>query len=238
MIVAFFFLLLFVSVDIVQGLRPGYVYDRAGKLTSDEVSSIASFCRQVERQSTVEIVVVILPNLDDYGGDISVARETIFNDESLDGIVGIGKVEADNGVLIVISVVERKWGIEIGYGLEGVLTDSESGRIGRDIMVPFLQNQDYYNALYYGATAVVDEVNGGSAFPDVAPQPEFDTDFWIMVGIVIFVVILSLVLRRLGYSSGSGRSYGGYGGWGGGGGSGGGGSGGGGSGGGGSSGGW
>ena len=234
------FSVLFLFVGFVSALRPGYVYDRAGKLTSDEISSVNSFCRQVESQSTAEIVVVTLPDLANYGGDIDVARETIFNDEALDGIVGIGKAEVDNGVLIVISIAERKWGIEIGYGLEGNLTDSESGRIGRDIMVPLLKEEKYYNALFSGASAVANEINGGSTFPndEGSAEPGFDFDFWVLVGVVVFIVILGLVLRRWsGSGRGGGHGYGGYGGYGGGG-SGGGGSGGGGSGGGGSSGGW
>jgi uncharacterized protein len=234
---ACFFLLLFITTDAVQALRPGYAYDRAGILTSNEVSSLDSFCRQVETQSTAEIVVVILSDLTDYGGDIFVAKETIFNDETLDGIVGIGKADADNGVLIVISILERKWGIEIGYGLEGDLTDSESGRIGRDIMVPFLKNEEYYNALISGVNAVAEEIRGGSALPD-EESPESELDFWVIFGVVIFVVILSLIIRRWGGSGGGSRGYGYYGGGWGGGGSGGGGSGGGGSGGGGSGGGW
>ncbi len=236
---ACFFLLLFITTDTVQALRPGYAYDRAKILTSNEVTSLDSFCRQVETQSTAEIVVVTLSDLSDYGGDIYVAKETIFNDETLDGIVGIGKADADNGVLIVISILERKWGIEIGYGLEGDLTDSESGRIGRDIMVPFLKNEEYYNALFSGVNAVAEEISGDSAFPnEELPEYEFDTDFWVMVGVVVFIVILGIILRRWGNSGGSRRGYGYYGGGWGGGGSGGGGSGGGGSGGGGSGGGW
>jgi uncharacterized protein len=233
-----FSLLFLTCINAAVALRPGYVYDRAKVLTSSEVASIESFCRQVESQSTAEIVVVTLPNLSTYEGDISVARETIFNDEALDGIVGIGKRDIDNGVLIVISIAERQWGIEIGYGLEGNITDGESGRIGRDIMVPHLKEEDYYNALFSGASAIANEISGDSNFPDEGDDSTgIDFEFWIFVGVIIFVVILGLVLRHRGGYGGGGRGYGGYGGGWGGGGSGGG-SGGGGSGGGGSSGGW
>jgi uncharacterized protein len=220
-----FLLFLFLSVGTANALRPGYIYDRAGTLTSEEVSLINNFCRQVESQSTAEIVVVTLPDLSDYDGDMSVARETIFNDEALDGLVGIGKADSDNGVLIVISIDEREWGVEVGYGLEGNLTDGESGRIGRDIMVPYLKAEDYYSALMSGANAVANEIYGYSTFPTDGGvgEPEFDLDFWIMLGVIVFVVILGLIIRSRGGYGGSGYGYGRYGG-GGGGGSGGGGS--------------
>lgn len=222
-----------------QALRPGYVYDRAQILTAEEAAELEYFCEQIEREYTSEIVVVTLSDLSRYGGDMSVARETIFNDEALDGIVGIGKAQMDNGVLLVIAIAERKWGIEVGYGLEGSLTDSEAGRIGRDLMVPYLKEQDYYNALLSGANAVADEIKGVSTLPP--EEPTFfgleTTEIIVMIAVAILLAIVFYATQRGGRSNRYGR-YGGWGGGYGGGGSGGGGSGGGGSGGGGAGGSW
>jgi uncharacterized protein len=228
---------LLLSPLFVHALRPGYVYDRAQVLTTEDRAAIDYFCEQIERNYTSEIVVVTLPDLNQYGGDMSKARETIFNDESLDGVVGIGKAKQDNGVLIVIAIAERKWGIEVGYGLEGSLTDSEAGRIGRDIMLPYLKNEEYYYALMRGAMSVADEIRGESTLPPEDPNFLSDQDTQILV-IIVFALFLGVAFYVKRRGGGSGSGYGGWGGGYGGGGSGGGGSGGGGSGGGGAGGGW
>lgn len=218
-------------VPVVLASRPQYVYDRAGVLSASEVSSISELCADVEKNSTAEIVVVTLTNLNDYGGDIDEARETIFNDEPLSGVKGIGKPDADNGILIVISVNERKWGIEVGYGLEGNLTDGECGRIGRNLMAPKFKEEKYYEGLFVGVEAVSIEIGGGNAAP-----PE-EGNVLLLILVIVFVVGFIIIIALISISDGGGDGGwgGGYGGSGGGGG---GGFGGGGSGGGGASGGW
>jgi len=91
------FLLLVVSASFaqVQALRPTYVYDRANILDAQTETTINNYCEEVDRNSTAEIVVVTLTNLDDYGGgsDTAVARNKIFNDEPLSGVKEIGDKE-------------------------------------------------------------------------------------------------------------------------------------------------
>ena len=72
----------------VQALRPTYVYDRANILDAQTEATINNYCEAVDRNSTAEIVVVTLTNLDSYGGgsDTAVARNKIFNDEPLSGV--------------------------------------------------------------------------------------------------------------------------------------------------------
>ena len=101
-----FFLLLVASASIsqVQALRPTYVYDRANILDAQTETTINNYCEAVDSNSTAEIVVVTLTNLDSYGGgsDTAAARYKIFNDEPLSGVKGIGDKEKDNGVLLVL----------------------------------------------------------------------------------------------------------------------------------------
>lgn len=226
-ILIFFFLALTI-IPQVFALRPNYVYDRANKLTQTEKEQIDSFCSNVDLNSTVEIVVVTVTDLNAYGGDIDRARETIFNDEPLDGVKGIGKPDADNGVLIVVAVTERKWGIEIGYGLEGNFTDGESGRVGRDIMAPLLKEDKYGEALLAGVEAIALEVSGETTSISDS-NDEFPLGLIIVIIAVIAVIILFVVLVGGDDDGGGHYSSGGFGGDSGGGGFGGGGSGGGGS---------
>jgi uncharacterized protein len=222
-------LLLLVVVPVNAGSRPGYVYDSAYVLDEYEASVVTHLCSDVDDAITAEIVVVTLPDLNDYGGDINVARETIFNDVPLDGVTGIGKAGKDNGVLILISVAERRWGIEVGYGLEGTLTDSKTGRIGRNVMEPSLADGDYYTALYGGvaevATQIGFSVDGYTPSPYVSePDPiqvltSGDWSFliwWIFnsgsveVAAIAVIAILALILLSRGrFGGGGGRSGGG-----------------------------
>jgi uncharacterized protein len=213
------FLITAASISQAQALRPNYVYDRANVLDSATVNNINAYCSAVDNNSTVEIVVVTLTNLDGYG-DINDARVKIFNDEPLDGVKGIGKPDKDNGVLLVMSVEGPHSGIEVGYGLEGNLTDSRCGRILDEVVMPQLKAGNYSQAMLNGVTTIAETVSGTSI--------DFSTDKgtdWVLIAILIVVAVIVI----FGFIAGGegGGYYGGSSGGGGGGGFGGGGSGGG-----------
>src|SRR5665647_490856 len=229
------FLLLVASASIaqVQALRPTYVYDRANILDAQTETTINNYCEAVDRNSTAEIVVVTLTNLDDYGGgsDTAVARNKIFNDETLSGVKGIGNKEKDNGVLLVLVVAgsdgKPHSGIEVGYGLEGNLTDGRSGRILDNYVMPALKEANYSGAAIDGVKAIAETAIGTSVIATEDNTGQFDTELIIIV--IVVIVIIALLAGRArgggygGYSGG--RSGGGGGGGFGGGGSGGGGAG-------------
>lgn len=218
----------------VFATRPSYVYDWEGLLTDGEIQEINSFCAEVDANTTVEIVTITLKSFDEplKVGDIDEARVKYFNDYPLDGVTGIGKEGEDNGVLLIFSMNEGDWGIEIGYGLEGDFTDSESGRIGRDILVEYLKDEKYGEAVLKTVQAIAGEVGYGTEDVVILPDSDGftlgDIPFWAWVVVVIIILALLWFVDVGGGSySGSGRSRGGRGGssrGGGGGGSGGGGS--------------
>jgi len=232
--------LLFVAVSStvlsVQALRPNYVYDRANILDTESENAINNFLEEVDRNSTAEIVVVTLANLDEYGGgsDTAQARNIIFNDESLSGVKGIGDPQKDNGVLLLL-VVEGSdnkphSGIEVGYGLEGNLTDGRSGRILDDYVMPALRAGNYSQAAYDGVKAIAETAVGTSSIA-AEDNASFDQGtigiiVVLVVAVALFIVIGGRRRRHGGVYSGGGFGGGGSGGGGyGGGGSGGGGAG-------------
>ena len=90
----------------------------------------------------------------------------IFNELPLDTpsgpVVGIRKKGKDNGVLVLVAIAEREWRIEVGYGLEGYITDIESKRIAEDYLVPKFQEGEYGEELAYTVIALalkIPEVN-------------------------------------------------------------------------------
>lgn len=194
---------LFILPAFASALRPTYVYDRANILSQETEDMINNICQSVEENSTAEIVVVTLKDLTEYGGDIDRARETIFNDEQLSGIKGIGKADKDNGVLIVVTVIDSRWGIEVGYGLEGNLTDIECGRIGKDYIKPFLLNESYSDAVINGVTLISNEISGIST--EISDDNNEDMNFLIIFLIIIGMVAFIAVV--VGGSSSSGSGY-------------------------------
>lgn len=184
-------------------------------------NDIESFLLEVDKNTTAEIVIYSLESL--YGhnimkdgteiNDITQLGVYIFNELSLDTpsgpVVGIGKKGKDNGVLILVAMEERSWRIEIGYGLEGYITDVESNRIAEDYLVPNFQKGEYGKGLLETVDALAKEIpaiNESEKMPTrgryVYDNAEASTDeelpWWVIVLIIIFVFFIISVAGRLG----------------------------------------
>ena len=138
----------FLSAEKVSTLPAptGYVNDFAGVLAPSVKQSVEDLCFQVDRQAHAQIAVVTVKTIDD---DVSVEEfATALEDKWKVGAKG-----TDRGVLILVSVSPRKYRIEVGYGLEGILNDAKVGDIGR-AMVPALSQGDYNTAIPLGVRQI------------------------------------------------------------------------------------
>jgi uncharacterized protein len=86
----------------------------------------------------------------------------------------LGKADKDNGVLFLVSEQDRQMRIEVGYGLEPVLTDAESGRILANIVRPAFRNGDFGGGIEQGVDAVLSAL-GGEEVPQAVPAPAAET---------------------------------------------------------------
>ena len=143
-----FFTTLTVSADIyIPSVKNNiYVYDSAKMLSAETVNRVNYMMEELEAKTEAEVLVVTVPSLDGY--DIESYANRLFN------TVGIGTKENNNGVLLLIAQNEYRVRLEIGVGLEDVLTDSVSGRILDDYFVLYRANSDYDSAVIYASTAV------------------------------------------------------------------------------------
>ena len=107
----------------------------AGAMSASARSRADSLLQSIWRQTSAEPIVVIVPSLD--GEDIDDFATRLFSDW------GIGKDDRDSGVLMLISINDRKAVIRTGYGAEGVLPDVVCGRIIRNEMAPRFREDDY-----------------------------------------------------------------------------------------------
>jgi uncharacterized protein len=117
----------------------------------------------------------------------------------------LGQKGKDNGVLIVVALKDRKYRIEVGYGLESVLPDSLVGSIGREYFVPYFRQGDFSTGIYAGTIAVIRTIathegvritngtNGTNGTQTRAASPGKRLNMFQMVVLGIFGII-ALVL--------------------------------------------
>jgi uncharacterized protein len=126
------------------------VNDFTGTLDSGWKSSIEELCIKARNETGAEIAVAVVSDL--QGITIEEYAVKLFEKW------GVGKASKDNGVLLLVSIQERKVRIEVGYGLEGVITDLEAGNIINDIIVPRFKQNDYNAGVYDGVYALAGEI--------------------------------------------------------------------------------
>lgn len=125
----------------------GRVVDNADILTPQQEAELTQKLAILEQQTTDQLVVVTLPSLNDY--DIA------DYGYQLGRHWGIGQKEANNGVLLIVAPNERKVRVEVGYGLEGILTDAFSALTIQNFILPPFREGDYYS----GINAGVDQIS-------------------------------------------------------------------------------
>ena len=116
---------------------------------------------------------------------------------------GVGDKEKNNGVVLLLSVSERKVTIQVGYGLEGRLTDGKTGRILDNYAIPYLKNDEFSMGLTETYKAIVSEVY--AEYGETPPENlnEYDsydvsdsTAFKVIRTIILIIVILVLIFGR------------------------------------------
>ena len=105
----------------------------------------------------------------------------------------LGRGKVDDGALLLVAKDDRRMRIEVGYGLEGALTDARSKRIIRDTITPMFKSGAYEAGITAGVEAML-QVIGGEQLPAVAPQPQDDGQSNVM-GALIAAFIAATVLR-------------------------------------------
>ena len=123
----------------------GFVNDFANVLSVDTKSELENDLKSFQASTTNEIVVAIVPNMS--GRYIEEYANKMFREW------GIGSKQNNNGVLLLVSLEEHKDRIEVGYGLEGALTDLQSNQILNEVN-SYLKQSDYDNAVRVGVESI------------------------------------------------------------------------------------
>ena len=137
---------LVVFAYVNPGKLAGFVYDFAGVLKETERQQLETKLAAFEKNTGNEIAVVIIPSLS--GDTIENFSVELFKEW------GIGEKGKDNGILLLMARDDRNVRIEVGYGLEGFLTDAQSSWILKNIVVPAFRENNFYG----GIDAAVDKI--------------------------------------------------------------------------------
>lgn len=180
-----------------------YVQDYAQVLSAEDKRRLLSIGQELDDKTTAQLAVVTVKTLDgqpieDYA--LAILREW-----------GIGSKEKNNGALIVVAVQDRRSRIEVGYGLEGLLTDGLTGRIQDQAMIPYFRKGNYAAGIVngYAVTASIIAKDAGVQLTSinseqiaVPAKTTNNTDqeypFWLKLligaGIVLLLIIDNLFL--------------------------------------------
>jgi len=201
----------------------GRVVDQAGVMSAESKSDIEAKSKTLEDKSGIQLVVATVKSLE--GSDIETYANQLFRFWKL------GEAKKNNGVLLLVAPNERKVRIEVGYGLEGTLTDALSSVIISSAIIPRFKNKDYSGGIERGVDGIISVLSGDSA--EWQPKTNVRTedassDFDKLFPFLFFAIMIFIIwylARHAGGppSGGAGRRGGpffipyGGGGWGGGG---------------------
>lgn len=219
------------SIDKIISSPPSpsrLVNDYAGILTPDQLNALEQKLVQFDKTTSSQIVVVTVPSLE--GKDVADAAIELGRKW------GVGGQKNNNGVVLLVSIGDRKLNISPGYGLEKALPDLTAQQIIDNNIKPNFKGQDYYRGLDEGTDAIIQATQGEYKAPaDYYRKGKSLSPGKIFLIIILIIVFLSMFgggggrggsfMSRRGYRGFAGPIFfpGGGGGWGGGGSSGGGG---------------
>ena len=229
-----FLLIIFISswIGAAPDLKPTrefYVNDYGNVLSAETEERILKLAESLERSTTAQVVVLTIPQIesgDAFSYSLAVARAW-----------GIGDAVKNNGVLIFLSIEDRQSFVQVGYGLEGRLTDAKVGRFQDQYLIPELRVGNYDLGIEQLFNIIASEVyqEYGHGLPEdlAASLAEEELTWWeLILGMFLLAGLLSMILLSIwqfvymiasmfsvftgrptdlkapfGWSSGSGGSY-------------------------------
>jgi uncharacterized protein len=218
------------AAEDIKKIHPtGYVSDLAGAITPDARTRLEALCAEVEQKTGAQMAIVTVSSLE--GESVDNYAVDLFKQ------LGVGSKKDNRGVLLLVAPKERKYRIEVGYGLEPVINDARAGDAGR-AMVSFLRQSDYGKAAEAGAWQLASYLAADSGVtlsgqPPLRPTRVSRDDggiggLGLIFALIVFLAVVGSLISRGGgrgggsgclwfllgmlMNSGGGRSGGGWGG--------------------------
>lgn len=203
---AAFFAAVPARAEDIKSIHPtGYVTDLAGVIGAQKKASLEALCTELEQKTGAQMAIVTVSSLE--GESVEIYAVDLFKQ------LGVGSKKDNRGVLLLLAPNDRKYRIEVGYGLEPVINDARAGDAGR-AMVPFLRQGDYGHAVQTAAWKLAKYIADDSNVtlsgrpPSARVRQENDNGgnwiFWAFLGLII--LFSALGRSSAGRGGGSGGS--------------------------------
>ncbi len=166
-----------------------YVLDEAGVFTAGRRTELAQRLAQFERESSNQLLVVVIPRVPDGYVMEDYTQRTAE-------AWGAGRKERDNGLVLFVFPASREMRIEVGYGLEGAVPDGLANRIINDEIVPAFRAGDMPGGIERGVTALMAASkgeyvgSGRTAAEEKAPEEMIALPiFWLILLIIVIIAV-------------------------------------------------
>ncbi len=180
-------LLLLINSAVAQRPLPELwgirVHDDAQVLTQETVDYLENYLEVYEDSTSNQVAILIIKSLDGEAiEDYSIRLAEKWK---------LGQEGKDNGVLLLIAVDDRKMRIEVGYGLEGVLTDLICQRIIRNEMAPNFRKDDYNAGVSAAVKAIIAAIGGeySAEDKDATTIENLDWKVRLLIGLFVFSIL-------------------------------------------------
>src|SRR6266704_3458760 len=178
----------FTAAEGIKQIRPtGYVTDLAGVIGAETKARLETLCAEVEQKTGAQMAIVTVGSLE--GESVEDYAVDLYKQ------LGVGGKKDNRGVLLLVAPNERKYRIEVGYGLEPVINDARAGDAGR-AMVPYLRQGDYGKAAEVAAWQLAKYIadDAGATLSGQPPAVRNQNGrgnvgfpiFWVFLGLIIF----------------------------------------------------
>ena len=196
----------FCAAEDFKKIHPsGYVSDLAGVISPEARTRLEALCAEVEQKTGAQMAIVTVQSLEGEG--IENYAVGLFKQ------LGIGSKKDNRGVLLLVAPNERRYRIELGYGLEPVINDARAGDAGR-AMVPFLRQSEFGKAAEVAAWQLAKYIadDAGVTLSGQLPAVRNQNGrgnigfpvFWVILGLIIFFRAIGSLSGRGGGGSGGG----------------------------------
>lgn len=175
-----------------------YINDYVGILNSNEIETIISLGKELEDKTGAQSIVVIV----DTTGDIPIENYAI----NLFRSWGIGQKNKDNGLLMLVSINDRNWRVEVGRGLEGVIPDALSNRVMQSLAKDDFKDENYSSGIiksYSAFNDLIAEEYGVTltkslniSIPKESQESSRNFSGNILIGLVVISLLLDLFFNR------------------------------------------
>ena len=181
----------------------GRVVDQANIISAQGRSDLETKLKDLENKSGIQLVVATVKSLE--GSDIETYANELFRNWKL------GEAKKNNGVLLMIAPNEHKVRIEVGYGLEGTLTDALSSVIISSAIVPRFKANDFTGGIERGVDGIISVLSGDTADWQ-QPKPSVRTEDSAPLSNELFLILFVLVVVFVVWSliRGGGGTWSGY----------------------------